>query len=339
MTKHPSFIRLPICLLLAAGLVFGSACCGKKNTTNEVPHEFDVVQVYDTATSTWGTVAAMPTPRSTAAAVELDGKLYVIGGSDWKAPGRPRYNVVEAYDPVAGTWETKTHMGTKRECPGAAVVNGKIYVMGGASSSAVFYNTMEVYDPDVGTGGTWTNGPSMATARYGPTVGVIAGKIYVAGGLDVDKHDIGTCEVFDPATNSWLPFNSMPTGRWQAFGGVIDGKLYVVGGFIDADSVTDTHEVFTPPSTWSTNPTSMPAARGEMDGGVYDGKLWVVGGLWQEGTDKYVLDVFQTFYPGTNSWTTLTPMPTARSEAAAAFVAGKLYVAGGYDDRPTLLNW
>src|SRR5262249_4794347 len=40
----------------------------------------NVVEVYDTATPGWSQVASMPTGRFEHAAVELGGKIYVIGG-------------------------------------------------------------------------------------------------------------------------------------------------------------------------------------------------------------------------------------------------------------------
>jgi N-acetylneuraminic acid mutarotase len=331
VTKHyPFVIRHALILLVTALTAFGTACCGGSDDSNGGPHENDMVEVYDPVAGAWVDTTCMQKPRSTAAAVALGGKLYVIGGDDWAVPGRPYYNTVEAYDPATDTWEYKASMRLRRACPGAAAVGGKIYVMGGAASTSVTHNSLEIYDPATDS---WTDGSSMITPRYGPAVGVIAGKIYVIGGLDHNKADVNTGEVYDPATNTWSAATNMPSARGQAFGGVVGDTLFVIGGFIDENSVTAANEAYIPGTGWILTAADMPSGRAEMDGGVWNGLLFVVGGLWQEGTDKIVLATFAKYDRVTNTWTSLPALPTARSEAAAAFLNGKLYVAGGYASR------
>jgi N-acetylneuraminic acid mutarotase len=335
VTKRYLFLsRFTLTLLATLLAALGTACCSGGGT-GTTKHEYDIVEVYDAVTGAWVDTTYMQKPRSTAAAVALDGKLYVIGGDDWAVPGRPTYNYVEAYDPATDTWEEKASLNVQRACPGAAVVGGKIYVMGGSASSSVMHNSMEIYDP---TTNTWTYGPSMITPRYGPAVGVMGTKIYVMGGFYKQPdaktgQDINTGEVFDTATNTWSAATNMPTARGQAWAGVVGDTLFVIGGFSDENSVTAANEAFIPGTGWILTAADMPSARAEMDGGVFNGLLFVVGGLWQEGTDKIVLNTFAKYDRVTNSWTSLPALPTTRSEAAAAFLNGKLYVAGGYPSR------
>lgn len=81
----------------------------------------------------WNPGAAMPTPRSYAAAVAHGGKLYVIGGEERKGLAS---RAVEVYDPVADTWTKRAPLKTPRAYPAAALVKDaagkdKIVVAGG----------------------------------------------------------------------------------------------------------------------------------------------------------------------------------------------------------------
>jgi N-acetylneuraminic acid mutarotase len=90
------------------------------------------------------------------AVVAVGGKVYAIGGGipgpGWITPE----NWTEVYDPKTNTWDRRAPMPTARDGLDAAVVGGKIYVIGGVSfgnpHSAFAEN--EVYDPG---NDTWTN--------------------------------------------------------------------------------------------------------------------------------------------------------------------------------------
>jgi N-acetylneuraminic acid mutarotase len=104
-----------------------------------------VVEEYDAANDQWsncgGTCATLPTARKSAASAAVLGKIYVIGGAGPLA-------TVEAFDPAANSWATKTAMPTAREQLGVAVEEtlGHIYAIGGWSGSAPLA-AVELYDP------------------------------------------------------------------------------------------------------------------------------------------------------------------------------------------------
>ena len=64
------------------------------------------VEVYDPSTDMWTRKADLPTPRSSLAAVALDGKIYTIGG----ARGGGLVKTVEVYDPGTDTWTKKARL-------------------------------------------------------------------------------------------------------------------------------------------------------------------------------------------------------------------------------------
>jgi hypothetical protein len=62
------------------------------------------------------------------------------------------------------------------------------------------------------------------------------------------------------------------------------------------------------------------------------GKVYAIGG-----SSPYVapmVSTVQEYDPGTNGWTLVTPMPTARVDLAAAELGGKIYAVGGSTNGP-----
>lgn len=106
----------------------------------------------------------------------------------------------------ADTWVLKKDMPTARTFlyPAAAVVDGKVYVIGGYTSSWTGIN--EEYDPVTNT---WATKESMTTARGQMAVCVVDGKIYCIGGEGSGARQKN--EVYDPVANSWAPKADIPT--------------------------------------------------------------------------------------------------------------------------------
>ena len=88
------------------------------------------------------------------------------------------YATTISEDELIDTWKTKTPMPTSRSYPNNAVVNGKIYCIGGSDGD--YLNKVEVYDP---TTDTWETKSPMPTSRTGLTSAVVDGKIYCIGGI------------------------------------------------------------------------------------------------------------------------------------------------------------
>ncbi len=92
--------------------------------------------------------------------------------------------VPAGYTPLSQTtagnvWFTMAPMPTARGELAAVAVNGKIYAIGGISSSGSELSTVEVYDAATNT---WSNAPSMQVAREFVTTVDVNGLIYAIGG-------------------------------------------------------------------------------------------------------------------------------------------------------------
>ena len=106
------------------------------------------------------------------------------------------------------TWAKKADMPTGRNGLSTAVVEGKIYAIGGWDGSQIL-STVETYDPVTGT---WTKRADMRAPRAFLSSAVVDGKIYAIGGWDRSQN-ISTVQAYDPATDTWTKRADMPTAR------------------------------------------------------------------------------------------------------------------------------
>jgi N-acetylneuraminic acid mutarotase len=196
------------------------------------------VEVYDPATDTWDTSKTpMPTHRRAVFAATVNGKIYVIGGAGQGAtPGQVvPLDIVEIYDPLTDTWTNGTPMPQKNSHFGGAVVDGKIYIIGGwdHQSPPTYYNNVYVYDPVTDT---WQEKTAMPTSRARMGMVAVGGEIYSIGGNNSSvplTNPLDIAEVYDVATDSWsvIPSLSLSPARTGIPLVAYGGRLYVIGGW------------------------------------------------------------------------------------------------------------
>ena len=208
----------------------------------------DNVWEYDPVADTWKALAPLPSKRGSAVAVEVGGKIYVIGGATTPEGGKEvaisnnttarNLTSNDVYDVASNTWSSAAPMALGRNHAFAGAVGGKIYIIGGRVAHAFVaasQNTdiVEEYDPSTNTWGAQR--AKMPTARSGGGWATFGGRIYVAGGEAASSAMVGAfraVEAFDPATNSWTVMPSMPMPRHGVAGGVLGNKFHLVSGMI-----------------------------------------------------------------------------------------------------------
>jgi hypothetical protein len=205
---------------------------------------------YDPAADSWKSLAPLPTKRGAAVAVDVGGKIYVIGGATTVAGSKDPYftffgpslvlTTNEVFDPATNKWESRRSMSVARNHAYAAAVNGKIYVIGGRTGhafilSATNTDVVEEYTP---VSDTWSAPKErMPTPRSGGAWGTDGRRIYVAGGEVTTKELVGAfraVEAYEPATNSWISLPPMPMPRHGIAGAVIGNELHLVSGMIQS---------------------------------------------------------------------------------------------------------
>ena len=208
-----------------------------------------------------------------------------------------------------------------------SVVDGKIYVIGGADNlgSWAYWSTVFMYDPAVDT---WTQKADMPTARARLSTSVVDGKIYAIGGSPHRDADVAAVEVYDPATDTWTKKADMPRARNWHSSSVVNGKIYVLGGKIyPSEAIVSTVEEYDPATDTWTRKTDMPGPRGIHSASVVDGKIYVIGGV--TGTYGPFVSTVEAYDPATDTWTRKADMLTARCAHSASVVCGKIYAVGG----------
>jgi N-acetylneuraminic acid mutarotase len=293
-------------------LVIGLAACGAPAATE--------VAVAPTATPVPGTDTPLPptdTPVSPTATEPPPATA---------TPG-PLTERLDTEPQTPAGWVRKADMaGASRVGFAAAVMDGKIYVMGGFGGPTV----VQVYDPATDT---WKQQARLRHSTAFASASVVDGRIYIiGGGSPVSVGDSYTfVEEYDPATDTWTEKASMQTPKDSLVTAVVDGKIYTIGGFDCTATgpcpVIVTVEMYDPATDTWTPRAPMPGARAMAAAGIVDGMIYVIGGqtrLSGDGTSSvYAYD------PGTDTWAEKSPMPAERTWASGSVYDGQIYVHGG----------
>jgi N-acetylneuraminic acid mutarotase len=225
----------------------------------------------------------------------------------------------EVKSATENSWTTKTPLPDGISIVKAAVVNGKIYVMG--------YSFNYEYDPDTDS---WTAKTPMPTPRNSNTYAIAAcqDKIYVIGGDNGENghHNyLSTNEAYDPSTDTWETKKSMPTSRKRVDANVVDDKIYVIGGVTDnfRSIEISVNEVYDPATDSWTTKQPAPITVQDYASAVVDKKIYIMFG--------YTLQVYDA---ENDTWTVDASIPISIEGGTAAATAGvlapkKIYVIGG----------
>ena len=280
----------------------------------------------------WKTKAPMIAERRGFATAVVGGKIYVFGGLVKVGDTWQRLTAVEAYDPSNNMWTSKADLSAPRGFFSAAVVNDKIYVIGGDNDSGNTIMTVEEYNPATNS---WAPKKNMPTTRSDLAVAVVNNKIYAIGGWNEGSGILSTVEEYDPATNSWRVRAGMSTTRAAFPAVVINNKIYAIGGLIGTQPLTFTATVeeYDPATNLWRSRANMPTDRWDLGAAVIGGRIFALGGRLRE--YGICLDTVEEYNPTTNQWRSRSNMPTKIRSFGAEVVDEKLYVVGGTNDIET----
>jgi N-acetylneuraminic acid mutarotase len=225
------------------------------------------------------------------------------------------------------TWTSGAPMITPRVGAAFGVIKGKVYVVSGATSSAIV-TTNEIYNA---AKNTWTTGAPIPTARYVPASAVVKNILYVIGGCNsqcaLGGGALTTVEAYDPTTNAWSEKSPIPVAIDSVYATESKSIIYVVGGYVQGPGRVATLYSYNPATdTWA-QLASMKVGRSNPATG-YLGGIFAAGGLTDTGNTTDT-EVYST---AKNTWKTLAAVPTALSASCFGTVSGKFYVASGTDN-------
>ena len=296
------------------------------------------VTIENIAAEEWEVISQLPTGRSAFSTAVVDGKIYLIGGTLFENKRGPfGLSTVEVYDTKNNSWQRLTDMPTPRLLSGTAVVDGKIYVVGGYSSidrngaNTKMAKVVEVYDPQTDT---WNRKQEMSVSRFAFGIGVVKKKIYVMGGVSPFENPwrLDHMEVYDPTGDTWTERANMPTIRSGVEAAVVEDTLYVIAGSGwphngQGGPKLTTIEAYHPRTNrWQKKP-DMPILKTAFSTVVVDDEIYLIGGFEGVGFAKYLATV-EVYDPEAERWDESPPMSTGNIPFDAAAVNGKIYILG-----------
>ncbi len=198
---------------------------------------------------------------------------------------------------------------------------------------------------------SWTEKKPMPHPVHHGALASLGDKMYLFGGFEAPRagppgwSPVANSWEYDPANDSWKALAPLPAPRGGAAAAVANGKIYVVGGAAAVPGAKDpairprqpqrslaTVEEYDPRTDRWRSRAPMPIACNHMGCESVNGKVYVIGGRL---SGAFIIGypgniaLVQAYDPATDSWTTRSPMPTARSGLNTAELNGIIYTAGG----------
>jgi N-acetylneuraminic acid mutarotase len=224
-----------------------------------------------------------------------------------------------------GAWTTLAPMPSARQEVAVAVLNDRVFVIGGFGPGGESVATVESYDP---TTDRWETRVPLPAATHHAAAAVVGGRLFVAGGYGggrVSWTPLRTVYEYDEARNSWATRAPLRQARGGLAMVTLGTRLHAVGGA--ADSTSNAHEAYDPEADRWVDAAPMPTARDHLAAAALQGKLWAIGGRTSfVGTQYATIEIYD---PATDGWSTGVPLPVGRGGLAAAVLADRLYVLGG----------
>jgi len=259
-----------------------------------------LVYEYDPAGNAWTKKKPMPRALHHGAMVAFNNRIYIFGGFVLPQAGPPGWvpvGDVWEYDPAADAWRARAPMPLARGAAGAALLNGRIYVVGGA--------------------GPLPNSRDQAIRPGSP------------------QRSLALVDEYDPIANRWRSRAPMPVARNHLAVESAGGKVYAIGGrlggaFIIAmpGNVDLTMEYDPAADVWLTK-AAMPTARSACNSAALGGRIYVAGGELQTYQFLAAYRAFEAYDPAANMWYQLPSLLIPRHEAAMAPLGSQIHIVGG----------
>lgn len=261
------------------------------------------VSIFDPATRSWTTGATPPIELHHFQPVAVDDEIWIVGAMTGPWPDETPVDRIWRYLPSKDRFEAGPTLPAKRlrGAGGAALYGGRIWWSGGITDGhrrgSVAW--LDSYDLE---SERWETHPDANFPRDHWQLVAYANRLYVAGGR-ATAHDegrdfdatIAQGEIFDIATDSWLPVDprfTLPTPRAGLMAHGAHGKIVFVGGESGTQTVAHSEvEVFdTASRKWNAN-NSLVRGRHGSGLAVHEDKWFVASGSGNRGGEPELEDV------------------------------------------------
>lgn len=264
------------------------------------------------------------------------------------APARPDETEFRA-DLNRGVWARGPDLPSPRQDAAAAVLGGRIYLIGGFGPHNQQMDTTLVWEPEIAQVepqtqvqragvrlGAWTYAAAIPEPVDHAAAAALGGSIFVAGGR-IENLVTNKFWRYDVANDVWYEAPSMPVARYGATMQAVGNKLYLIGGASAHGNDATSMEVYdTSMGRWSLQGYALPYEREDLKSAVLDDQfLVVVGGRDDEERNLGNCDAYDSL---DRRWQTCSFLRQPRADFGLSIVSGRLVAVGGDDvrmDQPT----
>jgi N-acetylneuraminic acid mutarotase len=186
---------------------------------------------FNVDTKQWTAMPQMPVALAGGGAAVIGRMLHYFGGNDSNRADAGNHYALDLDHPENG-WQALAALPDPRSHFGTAVVDGKIYAIGGQHGNDAGLTTVATvnsYDPAADMWSTLASLP-VAISHIASAATVLDGRIIIAGGETAHEVSSGRVLLFDPSTNAWSTLTPLPLPRFSGVDAIVDGVLYFTTG-------------------------------------------------------------------------------------------------------------
>ena len=279
----------------------------------------------------------MAIPRHDFQAFGVGTQIYALTGSNDLT-----VDSVEIYDTVTDGWSQGPPIPTARGYIGAAMLDERIYVLGGkrirspaekeASGDDKHFITHGDFEAlDLRTQ-TWTRLASLPSPRAGLTAAACRGRIYAIAGVHMDRggEPFDQVWVFDPPSGRWESGPPLPMAVWGPAAATVDDVIYVAGGGA-AGRLCDDLYALDPQSERWTPLAPMPTPRSDLSLVARDHRIYAIGGRAESIAEEAwgITGCVEVYDIDSDTWSTEASLPMRSAWLATAVARGRLFAMGG----------
>ncbi|TSD67742.1 DNRLRE domain-containing protein [Inquilinus sp. KBS0705] len=211
-------------IYFAGGYTSNSTGKGQVFGTNQV-------YKYDVSTDSYTKLPNLPQPLAAGQLRYLNGKLHYMGGANLSRQDVNVHYVLDV-NQVAQGWQTAAPLLDAVNHPGSAVLNGKIYFIGGAhhqDNETETQKMLQVYTPETDSWQRLADMP-VSVDHVSSSVITLGKRILVLGGETSHNVLSKAVQVYSPESNTWSQLTPLPSARSAGVAAVLNGTIYYTGG-------------------------------------------------------------------------------------------------------------
>lgn len=219
----------------------------------------NAVERYDAATNAWTRAPDLPGATDHAAIAASPSSIFVLGGS-FESPAVVSYR----FDLATTRWSKIAPLPEPRAAGGAAVVGGRVYIVGGFGTDRRELASAYAYDP---VADRYERLPDLLTPREHLAVVAYHGSVCTIGGHFGNADQTTLVECYDPAARRWSALPALPRKASDFDAAVVGDEIWAVGDDVQIFDGT----------RWSVGPP-LATPRFGVAAAVVGHALYVIGG-------------------------------------------------------------